>query len=218
MRRSAGVTPSASAIFERKRSVGFSSPRSTPDRYRVAIPASSASCSCVSPRALRSRRMFFPTICSQSITRWSGNRHNSSRNHIAYYVEDRQYRSCWRSILMRLEIADFDLHLTEQNHLTGARRGPGWFWQEVRLPPVGPFASMREALQDLFAKIESGDLGKAVAERSTERPHQTAPPSGAPGRRGLSRAHASPKTKNPAEAGFGAQKRTRTSTVLPAST
>jgi hypothetical protein len=65
----AGSVSNASAIFTRNLSEGFSSPRSTPATYRIAIPASWASCSCVRPFAFRRRRMFAPTTASHSIPR-----------------------------------------------------------------------------------------------------------------------------------------------------
>ena len=68
---------------------------------------------------------------------------------------------------MKLKIADLDIDVMKQTRPSRWFRRRGWYWQEVCLPPNGPFRSVGDALRNLTARIESGEL--AVDARKTAR-------------------------------------------------
>lgn len=70
---------------------------------------------------------------------------------------------------MKLQIVDFDIDIMEFRR---PRRGfpvRGWYWQDIRLPPRGPFDTVGEALRHLTAEIESGRLKTAVDAKAAAR-------------------------------------------------
>jgi hypothetical protein len=70
---------------------------------------------------------------------------------------------------MKLKIADFDIDVMKQSKPSRWFRRRGWYWQEVCLPPNGPFGSVGDALQNLTARIESGELRAAVDAKEAMR-------------------------------------------------
>jgi hypothetical protein len=59
---------------------------------------------------------------------------------------------------VKLKIADLNIDVMKQTKPSKYFRRRGWYWQEVRLPPNGPFGSVGDALRNLTARIESGEL------------------------------------------------------------
>jgi hypothetical protein len=70
---------------------------------------------------------------------------------------------------MKLKVADFDIDVMKQTRPSKWFRRRGWYWQEVRLPPNGPFGSVGDALRNLTAKIESGELAADAKEAMRRR-------------------------------------------------
>lgn len=65
---------------------------------------------------------------------------------------------------MKLTIADLDFYIFEQDERSEHFPVPGWYWQEVRLPPSGPFDSANHALHDLVRALESGKCNPAARQ------------------------------------------------------
>lgn len=73
-------------------------------------------------------------------------------------------------LVMVLIFDDLEFHLVETTgRRRGYRGGPGWYWQESHLPPVGSFRSAPEALRDLTEWIESGKLAAALEAQAERR-------------------------------------------------
>jgi len=70
---------------------------------------------------------------------------------------------------MNLSIPDFDLYISEQAERSAHFPRPGWYWQETRLPPAGPFETVGEALRHLTSKIETGELRSSIDAKSAAR-------------------------------------------------
>lgn len=70
---------------------------------------------------------------------------------------------------MKLKGADFDIDIVECTKPRKWFPHVGWYWQEVRLPPSGPFSSIGDALRNLTDKIESGELIEAVDTKEAAR-------------------------------------------------
>ena len=66
---------------------------------------------------------------------------------------------------------DFDVEIVESTaeRRRGIRGRPGFYWEDSRLPAVGPFASPAEALRDLADWAESGRLAAALEAKAAER-------------------------------------------------
>jgi hypothetical protein len=64
---------------------------------------------------------------------------------------------------MKLQFDDMEIDIIEIARRTrGYRGGPGWFWQDTRLPPIGPFKSVPAALGDIISQLESGKLAATL--------------------------------------------------------
>ena len=70
---------------------------------------------------------------------------------------------------MKLKVADFDIDVLKQTRPSRWFWRRGWYWQECRLPPNRPFGSVGEALRNLTADIESGELRMAVDAKEAMR-------------------------------------------------
>lgn len=71
---------------------------------------------------------------------------------------------------MKLQWDRVEIDLVETTRRQrGFRGGIGWYWQECRLPPVGSFASLTDALRDLIEHIESGKLEAALIAKKEAR-------------------------------------------------
>lgn len=77
---------------------------------------------------------------------------------------------------MKLQVVDFDIDIMEHRRPSKWFPVRGWYWQEVRLPPQGPFDTVGEALRNLTAKIESGELRAALDAKEAERQRRKASP------------------------------------------
>jgi hypothetical protein len=63
---------------------------------------------------------------------------------------------------VKVQAAEFDIDVICKRRPTKNFGPAGWYWQEVHLPPAGPFGDVGTTLGDLAAKIESGELGVAL--------------------------------------------------------
>lgn len=71
---------------------------------------------------------------------------------------------------MVLIFDELEFHLVEtKGRRRGYRGGPGWYWQESHLPPVGSFRSAADALRDLAGWVESGKLAAALEAHEERR-------------------------------------------------
>ena len=67
---------------------------------------------------------------------------------------------------MKLKSDDFEIDLLETPKRSRFLRPPGWYWQEIHLPPKGPFASLGDVLRDLTNAVETGELAEALRAQS----------------------------------------------------
>jgi hypothetical protein len=66
---------------------------------------------------------------------------------------------------MKVEVEGFVVTIVETDgRRRGLRCGPGWYWCEGHIPPVGIFKSPTDALRDVAPQLETGKLAAAVYE------------------------------------------------------
>ena len=67
---------------------------------------------------------------------------------------------------MKLKSGDSDIDVVETTERCRYLGRPGWYRQEIHLPPNGPFASLGEVLRDLANAVETGELAEALRVHS----------------------------------------------------
>jgi len=68
-----------------------------------------------------------------------------------------------RPAVMKLQSKHLDIDIVElTRRRRGFRGGPGFYWHDVHLPPVGPFRSPADALRNIVNRMESGELEAAI--------------------------------------------------------
>jgi len=66
-------------------------------------------------------------------------------------------------VKVQLEQLNIEIDIDE---ITGRRRGyrggRGFYWQDSRMPPIGAFRTPGDALRDIAAKLDSGELAAMI--------------------------------------------------------
>jgi hypothetical protein len=70
---------------------------------------------------------------------------------------------------MKLKVEDFEIDVMKQSRPSKWFPRRGWYWQEIHLPPNGPFGSVGDALRNLTDKVESDELAADIKEAMRRR-------------------------------------------------